>query len=119
MRVLIADDNREIRAALTLVLQELWPDCEVAEAGHESQVLDYLSSRPADIVLLDWDLDGRAAARIVGHIRAHQPAAAVVAMSSHPEARDDSLAAGATAFVGTSDPPEWLFGLLTRLGEDL
>jgi CheY-like chemotaxis protein len=116
VRVLIADDNKEIRSALTLVLNELWPHCEVAEACHGADVPATVEGWQPDLVLLDWDLDGGPAGHVVDHLKSRYPASAVVAMSSRPEGRDESLLAGATAFVGTSDPPERLFELLVRLG---
>jgi len=116
VRVLIADDNKEIRSALTLVLNELWPHCEIGEAGHGVDVPAIVERSQPDLVLLDWDLDGGPAGHIVDHIKSHHPASAVVAMSSRPEGREESLLAGATAFVGTNDPPERLFELLVRLG---
>ena len=87
MRVLIADDNKEIRSALTLVLNELWPHCEVAEAGHSADVPATVEGWQPDLVLLDWDLDGGPVGHIIDHIKSHYPASAVVAMSGRPEGR--------------------------------
>ena len=116
MRVLIADDNSEIRSALGLVLRELWPDCEVENARDGAEALCLLESRGADLVLLDWELPGIHAPRFTRDLCTRFSACPVIAMSSDPEAREQSLAAGAAYFVGTSDPPQRLLGLLRSLG---
>ncbi len=116
--VLIADDNKEIRSALGLVLRELWPGCEVVEAGSCDEALAGLLATPEpDLVLLDWDLDGHGGRKLAAAAREKVPRCPVIAMSGLPEHREESLAAGAAHFVGTSDPPALLLDLLRRLGD--
>lgn len=118
MRVLIADDNPEIRSALGLVLCELWPDCVTVEARDAGEVAAYLEALHAgrlDLVLLDWELPGIDAPRFIRHVGSRFPGCLVIAMSSRPEVRNQSLAAGAAHFVGTNDPPQQLVELLRSL----
>ena len=114
MRVLIADDNKEIRSALTLVLREMWPNCEIAEVGQAADAVTRLDNWSPELVLLDWHLEG--GPTVTRSIRKRYPACAVVAMSSLPEERDEALRSGATAFIATNDPPDVLINLLARLG---
>jgi two-component system, NarL family, response regulator DesR len=119
VRVLIADDNREIRSALALVLRELWGECEIEQAGDGAETLAVLQTYAPDLVLLDWSLAGAEVRELVAHLKERDPGCAVVAMSSSPEAHPESLKAGADDFVGTSEPPAHLFEVLRRLEKPL
>ena len=55
MRILLADDNAEIRAALRLLLEELG-ERDISEAADELQLLSVLGQSPVDVILLDWEL---------------------------------------------------------------
>jgi len=118
VRVLIADDNSEIRSALGLVLYELWPDCVTVEARDADEAaahLDTLHAVRLDLILLDWELPGIDAPGFIAGLGSRFPECPVIAMSSRPEVREQSLVAGAAHFVGTNDPPQQLLELLRSL----
>lgn len=120
MRVLVADDNREVRSALRLLLQESNGQAgggdalpfEVEEATDAGSVLHQLACRPADVVLLDWELPGLASEQLVREIRVTCPNCVLIAMSGRPEARGLSLQMGADAFASKGEPPDGLLALL-------
>jgi CheY-like chemotaxis protein len=134
VRVLIADDNREVRSALRLVLGELYEQrddrggmeavatdepttarCTIAEAGNAAETLAQLESQEIDVLLLDWELPGLVASPLLERIKAESPQCAVIAMSGNPEARNLALLLGADYFIGKSDPPNRLLELLRGL----
>jgi len=115
MRILVADDNREIRSALHLVLTEVCPGVTIEEAGDGETARELLRRYPLDLVLYDWDLPGLDAARFAADATEVSPCCEVIAMSGRPEARREALLAGAGYFVGTNDPPSRLVGLLRLL----
>ena len=130
MRVLIADDNREIRSALRLALLEVstqWATakddkeepapacCTILEAGDATDALVLLHWRDVDVLLLDWELPGFDAITMFPQIRARLLRGTVIAMSGGPEHRSLSLRLGADHFVGKSDPPARLLDLLRGL----
>lgn len=115
MRMLIADDNRELRAALRLLLQELGVRT-VTEAEDLAEAIATLRHIQADVVLLDWELPSGGFpgdhAAFVASVKAAVPARRVIAMSGRPEAENESVAAGCDAFVSRNEPPDRLVELL-------
>ena len=116
MRVLIADDQPQVRSALQLLLKQEPGVAVVGEAENVEEALELAAVRRPDLVLLDWELPGRQAAGLpkktkpglLPALRARCPHMKVVALSGRPEARQAALAAGADVFVSKGDPPERL-----------
>ncbi len=141
MRVLLADDSREIRSALRLALSEVTapgakpgraaPEkalpgragkkpapapCTVLEAKDMAEMAVFLATyQDLDLILLDWELPGLDVVQMMALVRARNPRCVVVAMSGDPGARDRSLKLGADHFVAKNDPPSRLLGLLRDL----
>ncbi len=116
MRVLLADDQVEIRSGLRLLLDQE-PDLEVA--GEVAEIDGLLAStreaRP-DVILLDWELAGLRVAEHLPILRALRPGLRIIALSGRPESRQAALASGADAFVSKGDQPEHLLTALRGLG---
>ena len=127
MRVLVADDNREVRSALRLALLEVSDQreteegpnaeaslarCTILEAGDATDALVLLENRDIDLVLIDWELPGLETVETLSRLRAGLSGCTVIAISSRPEAREQSLESGADYFVCRSDPPAKLLALL-------
>jgi CheY-like chemotaxis protein len=116
MRMLIADDNSEVRAALHLLLNEMgWPD--IVQAADAKAAMAVVERGQVDVVLLDWELpDGRRARgqgqALAAEIKQTAPGCRVIAMSGRPEAREEALAAGCDGFVSRNEPPDLLLALL-------
>jgi DNA-binding NarL/FixJ family response regulator len=114
MRVLIADDQPQVRSALRLLLKQEPGVTVVGEAEDTQQALELAAGQRPDLVLLDWELPGPWAGQplkntdqcLLPALRARCPQVKVVALSGRPEARRAALAAGADAFVSKGDPPE-------------
>lgn len=114
MRVLIADDQPQVRSALRLLLKQEPGVTVVGEAEDTQQALELADGQRPDLVLLDWELPGpwsagplkNAGQRLLPALRARCPRVTVVALSGRPEARQAALDAGADAFVSKGDPPE-------------
>ena len=116
MRVLIADDQPQVRSALRLLLKQEPGVAVVGEAENVEEALELATARRPDLVLLDWELPGLRAADLskkaklglLPALRARCPRVKVVALSGRSEARQAALAAGADIFVSKGDPPERL-----------
>lgn len=116
MQVIVADDQKAVRSALGLVLDEDPAFDVAAEAGDAAKLLQLVRTQAVDLVLVDWELPGldgnhtnsRAAASFLNGLRAKHPHVRVIVMSSHPESRHSALTAGADAFICKGDPPEHL-----------
>jgi DNA-binding NarL/FixJ family response regulator len=113
VRVLLADDQAEVRSALRLLLEQ---EPEIVVAGEAEDLAGLLAAAcrmpgGADVVLLDWELPGLGR-QDVSIVQRAWPGARLVAMSGHPEAQSQSLSAGADGFVSKGDPPERLLAVL-------
>jgi DNA-binding NarL/FixJ family response regulator len=114
MRVILADDQVNVRSALRLLLEHQ-PDVEIlGEAADTTCLLDWVKVLCPDLVLLDWELPGLAADALLPLLEGHCPALRVIALSVRPESRQAALDAGADAFVCKCDAPE---GLLIAMDE--
>ena len=111
MRVVLADDQRDVRAALRLLLEQ---ECctVVAEASSVDELLGRTAHEQPELVLVDWELPGMPAEDPVRNLRALCPGVAIVALSSRPEARVAALAVGVDGFVSKADPPEALLAVV-------
>jgi len=116
MRVLLADDQANVRSALRLLLAQE-PDLDmVGEATETEELLVQVEATCPDLVLLDWELPGTQATarptdagqRLILALRACRPGLKIIALSVYPEARQAALAAGADSFVSKGDPPDQL-----------
>jgi CheY-like chemotaxis protein len=127
MRILIADDNAEIRGAVRLLLEELG-EHDIVEAADSGQVLDVALGTHPEAILLDWELadagqridrnaDPRCgSAALVQEVRRRCPGARIIAISANPEAQQSSRLAGCEEFVSRNEPPDRLIALL-RIGD--
>lgn len=115
LRVLLADDQASVRAALRFLLEQEPGIAIAGEAADATGLLLAASKLPADVVLLDWELPGlppRHLLRLLGYER---PFLQIIAMSSRPEARQPALRAGAAAFLSKGAPPEEVLAVLAAL----
>jgi two-component system invasion response regulator UvrY len=84
-RILVADDHPLLRSGLKQVLSQE-PDLTVAgEAENSEQVLQQISERDWDIIVLDITMPGRGGLDVLREIRRKRPALPVLMLSMHSE----------------------------------
>lgn len=106
MKILLADDNPEVRSALRFLLEQEPLLAEVMEAADSQSLLSRLSETCPMVLLLDWELPGLHASDFMNLLRSRCPGMRVIALSSRFEARQESLVAQVDAFVSKAEPPE-------------
>ena len=111
MRVLIADDQPSVRSALKLVLEQQGIDV-AGDVSDSRELLAWLKTNQADLLLLDWELPNQPGKKIIPILRARYPRLAVIVLNSRPQTRTEAISAGADGFVSKGDPPEYLLSLL-------
>lgn len=107
LRILVADDQSDVRYALRTLLQlvkELHVEV-VGEAADADTLLDEVASLEPDMLLVDWKLPGL---RAIAYLRTLYPQLRIIVLSVRAEARQAALDAGADAFVFKGDPVERL-----------
>ncbi|MCL4264031.1 MAG: response regulator transcription factor [Anaerolineae bacterium] len=113
-RVLLADDQTSVRDALRLLLEQEPEITIVGEAADATGLVLLMIQHPADVLLLDWELPGLPLPHLLRLLYDERPSLCIVAMSSHPEARQPALQAGAAAFLDKGAPPETVLAILTN-----
>ena len=70
MRILLVSDDADLRVALQILLREE-PSCDVIAAVSSSgAALSLLAASCPDLVVLDWDLRGSGAPKMLAYINA-------------------------------------------------
>ena len=107
-RVYLADARPDERHALRLLLLDLKMEV-VGEAADWSTTLAQAPINHTDMLLVDWDLLPSAPSAAVEELRKACPAALVIVLISHLDARQQAaLSAGADAFISKGETPERL-----------
>jgi two-component system response regulator DesR len=119
MRVLIADDDTQVRSALRLMVEQRQDSVLAAEADSADEVIAAAMAISPDAILLDWQLCGSDSRGLLRRLRDECPDAAVIALSARPESKRCALEAGACAFISKNDPPEVLRAALEAVSGNL
>lgn len=107
-RVFLADARTDERHALRLLLLDLAMDV-IGEAADWPTTLAQAPVSRTDMLLVDWDLLPSEPGAAVEELRKACPAALVVVLISHLDARQQAaLSAGADAFISKGEAPERL-----------
>lgn len=117
MRILIADGQKSVRHALTVLLATQAGLQIVGEASCGEELLSQAGAIDADIVLVDWELPGLAELGGLAALRSLCPALLIVALSGRPGVRRAAQIAGVDAFVSKGDPPERLLAAMRECSE--
>ncbi len=107
LRILIADDQYDVRSALRLLLEHEGGMRVIGEVAEIRGLIELAPLICPDLVLLDWELPGSGGSTI-SLLRSHCPQLQVIVLSGRPEMREQALRAGADAFVCKGDSPEKL-----------
>jgi DNA-binding response OmpR family regulator len=114
MRILIADDDLRVRAALHVLLTEQDASVVVAECADLEGLVNQLQEFAPQLVLLDWELPGRPAAAFL-LARNHAARPKLIVLSTRLEIRAAALAIGADDFVHKADPPDALLASVHKV----
>ena len=120
MKVFVADDQRQVRSALRLILEHHNVEV-IGEANHYQQLFEVLKNCCPDVLLFDWELPGNPfhgdpQLNPLPILFSICPAMRIVVMSSLPESRLEtaSLACG---FISKADPADVFLNSVASLVE--
>jgi two-component system NarL family response regulator len=110
LSLLLVDDHAMFRAGLRSLLQSLYPDAVLTEAGGCGSALEQMAANPPDLVIMDAhlpEIDGIEGTR---RVLARHPGVKVIILSgdSNPSLILHALQAGALAYVVMEDSPDEL-----------
>jgi DNA-binding NarL/FixJ family response regulator len=112
MRIILADNKTEERAALRRLLEQ---DCElrvVGEADESESLLNQVQDFRPNLVLLDWGLSGLSPSGLLRALHSLCCPLKVVAFGDSTTGRNEALAAGVDAYASREEPAEWLLSTL-------
>lgn len=110
IRILLADDNQNLRSALALLLETRLGATIVGEASTMECLLEQSVATRPDVILLDWELPGKPEADRIPVLRSVAPGTRVIVISARPESAFQ--AKDADAFVNKINPPEYILAVL-------
>jgi len=85
-RLLIVDDEKNIRRTLQMVLADL--AAELQDCGSAEEALRLMREAPADVILLDIKLPGMDGIELLGKLRKEWPDSEVIMISGHATIQD-------------------------------
>jgi DNA-binding NarL/FixJ family response regulator len=115
-RILLADDNSDLRSALRLFLETRLDYDLIVEARDMEHVLAQVEDSHPDFVILDWELPGRPTRERVAVLRSLVRGLKVIAFSARPESKQSALEEGVDAFVCKTESPVVVLDQLQKIG---
>jgi CheY-like chemotaxis protein len=114
-KVLLAEDNTAVAAALTRVLRDDFDVVDVVADG--VMLIEQVNQLHPDVILSDVSLRGLDGISATVEIRRRHPEIPIVLMTSQddPSLRDKALAAGVSAFLSKTEAAGSLVAVITRL----
>jgi DNA-binding NarL/FixJ family response regulator len=109
-RVLVVDDEADMRTLMASLLEESFPGATVMTASTPEQGLDCLERHAVDVVVADFRMPHIDGIEFLLMTAASKPAAGRILVTAYgtPQLRERALAAGITAFLAKGDGPEAL-----------
>jgi len=97
-KILIVDDSKLARMAVTRALDALYPDWPRLEAANADEALKALKQEAPDITLLDFNMPGRSGLDLAAELRESKPGmpVAVISANRQREVLNRAHAVGAT-----------------------
>lgn len=115
-RVLLVDDNGEMRRSVRTVLADAIGDLTVGEAGDAGEALALIERESWQVVVLDLSLPDRSGIETLREIHRRRPALPVLVMSFHSESEYAAAAraAGAAGYVAKGSAPSAIASAVRR-----
>ncbi|HUB06956.1 MAG TPA: sigma-54 dependent transcriptional regulator [Myxococcales bacterium] len=119
LRVLVVDDEKNIRTTLALCLQGV--GCEVAEASNGEAALQELSRRRFDVAFLDVRLGAEDGLAVLSRLLEESPRLEVVLVTAYGtiDSAVEAMRRGARDYLAKPFSPAQIRAIVERLGREL
>jgi two-component system, NarL family, invasion response regulator UvrY len=115
VRIFIASANKTLRLALQLLLESEPGMVVIGMSDRSAGLLTVVGTSQAEVLLLDAGLANHSLAHLVSDLHHLECRPQVIVLSSKPQTRAATLAAGAEGFISKSMPPDELLPLLRKM----
>lgn len=121
LKVLIVDDETELRKSVSSILTQQLTDCEfeMVEAGNGREALDAVQKTPFDLVVMDVRMPEMTGIEALEKIKEHDPRTFVVIMTAHANLEDavQAIKFGAYDYIEKPVQPEKLLEIVRKAVE--
>ena len=112
MRILIVDDNSNVRYGLKALFEELDEVEDIKEAVHCGELIRLIQCECPDLILLSWELPHQDDETFIKSIKFLCPDTHVVLMSSRVRELNEAFEIGADDFISKTEPPNKLLEVI-------
>lgn len=85
VRILIADDHSVVRSGIIKSLSPFFPDAIYGEASNSAEVLQHITKKGWDLLILDISMPGRSGLEVLKEVKTIHPEMKVIVLSMYPE----------------------------------
>lgn len=98
--VLIVDDEKDERSLISNFLKERY-DCEFAEAKDGEEAMNFIKSRPCDIMVLDIKMPKKGGIAVIKETKEINPSVNIIVVSAwvSDDVSQDAVDAGASDYL--------------------
>ena len=117
--ILLLEDLPQIRAWLSSLVLQVFPDAQIAEAARVHDALGLVSAIKFDLALVDLGLPDGSGVDVVAALREHQPETQSVVVTIHDDDEHlfPALQAGAFGYILKEQPREQITEQLQRISQ--
>ncbi|HBA55923.1 MAG: response regulator transcription factor [Syntrophorhabdus aromaticivorans] len=119
IRILVADDHTVVREGIKQILTGQEDMVVEDEAGNGQEVLQKVTKKNYDLILLDISMPGRSGLEILEELKVMQPKLPVLILSMHPEEQYAvrMLRAGASGYLTKASAPQELISAIQKVSK--
>ncbi|OPX95996.1 MAG: Response regulator UvrY [Syntrophorhabdus sp. PtaU1.Bin002] len=119
IRILVADDHTVVREGIKQILAGQEDMVVEDEAGNGQEVLQKVTKKTYDLILLDISMPGRSGLEILEELKVIQPKLPVLILSMHPEEQYAvrTLRAGAAGYLTKASAPQELISAIQKVSK--
>ncbi len=117
IKILVADDHTVVREGIKQILTGQDDMLVEGEAGNGQEVINNITKKDFDLILLDISMPGRSGLEILEEIKTIQPKLPVLILSMHPEEQYAvrTLRAGAAGYLTKASAPQELISAIRKV----
>ncbi|OPY78775.1 MAG: Response regulator UvrY [Syntrophorhabdus sp. PtaU1.Bin153] len=119
IRILVADDHTVVREGIKQILAGQEDMVVEDEAGNGQEVLQKVTKKVYDLILLDISMPGRSGLEILEELKVMRPKLPVLILSMHPEEQYAvrMLRAGAAGYLTKASAPQELISAIQKVSK--
>ena len=116
MHILIAENSKNVRSAIKLLLEQQSESYLIEEVETVSDLLEYVTKKCPDVIILDWNFT-EMTPDLISSFHDSCSHLILIVIDSDPLTKNKAFLAGSDYFVSKNDPPERLISAIRHAAE--